>query len=180
MCLSVALLLAAPARAEHPPIRQTEPLPIELGDEWVEFRNERSQRAASARDAFDCGGWWYLPNRVLDIFDIVRADLGLGLSTGAVGRITRWGQFGYRDVDPYSLRVGLFGRDWPVLVEQSVEQGIGPWFNQSRERDVADFELGAGLDLFVAGAYVGLNVGGAVDFVGGLFCLDPSQDDRAE
>lgn len=158
---------------------ETEPA-LELGDEWTEYRKEVPKGPYGDDSVFHCGGWWYLPNRVLDVFDIVRVDAGVGLSTGAVARVTRWGQVGYRDVDPWSFRLGLFGRDWPFLTERSVEKGVGPWFNQSRERDVADFEVGAGLDLFVAGGYLGLNFGGALDFVAGFFCLDPSGDDRAD
>ncbi|HCE42385.1 MAG TPA: hypothetical protein DET40_02410 [Lentisphaeria bacterium] len=43
----------------------------------------------------------YLPNRIIDILDIVTMDVGAGASFGAEARITRWLQFGGMTIDRY-------------------------------------------------------------------------------
>jgi hypothetical protein len=142
------------------------------GDFAIEAEETKSRRQP----------WWaqvllWVPNRVLDLLDVVKLDVGAGMSFGAVGRITKYGQFGYRSISPLSVRVGLFGRRLPVLLEHSSEFGIGPGFIESNERKVCKGELGAGADLFIVGAYGGLCVDELLDFVAGVFFLDVSGDD---
>lgn len=126
--------------------------------------------------------WWqqtllWIPNRVADFIDVFRVDVGVGPSAGAVVRITEYGQFGYRQMMPGSLRIGDFGRDWPVIVERSNEFGAGPGYASSRDREVCPGEVGAGLDLFIAGAYGGICVDELADFVAGIFFADLKDDD---
>jgi hypothetical protein len=126
--------------------------------------------------------WWmavllWAPNRVLDFIDIFRVDVGFGFSRGAVLRLTKYGQVGYRTMNPASLRIGDFGRRAPYLMEHSSEFGIGPTFVQSKDRHVCTGELGIGADVFVAGAYVGICPEEAVDFLAGIFFLDFEKDD---
>jgi hypothetical protein len=126
--------------------------------------------------------WWvhvllWLPNRVMDLVDVVKMDVGAGPAVGGVVRVTRYGQLGYRDVDPISVRFGAMGRRSPVLVERTPEKGIGPGFVSSKERKVCPGEIGVGLDAFVVGGYAGICVDELLDFAAGLFFLDPAQDD---
>jgi hypothetical protein len=126
--------------------------------------------------------WWgsvllWVPNRVLDLVDVVRADVGAGMSLGGVVRLTKYGQVGYRSVSPVSVRVGAFGRKVPLLIENSSEFGAGPAYVASEDRTVCDGELGLGLDLFLVGAYGGICVEELVDFAAGLFFIDLSGDD---
>jgi len=125
--------------------------------------------------------WWetallYIPNRVVDLVDIFRADVGVGGSFGGVLRVTEKGQAGYRSLGVGSARVGLFGREVPIMIEKDDEKGIGPSFKQSRDRHVCQGEVGIGVDA-VAGAYAGICFDEVVDFLGGVFLLDPSNDD---
>ena len=74
--------------------------------------------------------WWaqvllWPPNRVLDFIDIFKLDVGIGPTAGVVIRVTQWGQAGYRQPIPFSLRGGLFGRRMPFLIETSNEIGLG-------------------------------------------------------
>jgi len=119
----------------------------------------------------------FVPNRFLDLIDIVKADVGVGPAYGGVVRLTRYGQVGYRSMDPLSLRAGLFGRDWPVEMETDNEFGAGPLFHQSRDREVCHGELGAGVDLFLVGAYGGVCAEEVIDFLLGFVFLDVMQDD---
>lgn len=115
-------------------------------------------------------------NRVLDLVDVVRIDVGAGSSYGGVMRITRQGSVGYRKVEPGSLRVGSFGRKSPLLLEKENEFGVGQSYEFSQDRDVCESEFGLGLDLFLGG-YIGLCPEGIVDLLAGIFFLDPDNDD---
>jgi hypothetical protein len=126
--------------------------------------------------------WWaevllYIPNRVLDLIDVFRVDVGVGASVGGVVRVTKYVQGGYRQMLPVSLRVGDFGRQFPIMVESSNEIGISPAFKQSADRDVCEAELGLGLDLLLLGGYGGLCLDEVADFVGGIFLVDLKGDD---
>jgi hypothetical protein len=78
---------------------------------------------------------------------------------------------------PVSLRVGDFGRNFPVIVESSNEIGISPAFKQSADRDICTAELGLGLDVLIVGGYGGLCLDELADFVGGIFLVDFKGDD---
>ena len=119
----------------------------------------------------------WLPNRILDLIDVFRIDVGVGPSFGAVARATKWGQIGYRQMAPASLRVGDFGRQIPFLLETSNEFGIGPAYVNSSDRHVCDGEFGLGADLLVAGAYGGVCVDEFADFIAGIFFIDLKDDD---
>lgn len=116
-------------------------------------------------------------NRVLDLIDIFKFDVGIGPGIGAVARVTKYGQFGYRQMLPASLRVGNFGRDWPVKLEYGEEIGIGPLFAESRVRNTCPGEIGGGIDLLVFGVYAGICTEEIVDFGTGLFFVDLLDDD---
>lgn len=119
----------------------------------------------------------YLPNRLLDLWDIFRVDLGVGPATGAVLRITKYGQVGYRTFSPASIRVGLNGRNSPIFMENENEFGIGPGFIQSSKRKVSASEVGAGVDLLLVGAYLGIDFLEIADFFTGIFTIDLKHDD---
>ncbi len=130
----------------------------------------------------DSPPWWaqvllWFPNRIMDLIDIFKVDVGVGPSFGAVVRVTKYGQVGYRSVSPLSVRVGLFGRSMPFMLEHSSEFGLGPGFVASHDRTVCKGELGAGADLFLVGAYGGVCVDEVIDFIAGIFFLDVSGDD---
>lgn len=126
--------------------------------------------------------WWqktllWFPNRLLDIIDIVKIDAGVGPSFGAVVRVTKYAQVGYRGMSPLSLRFGGFGRNPPFLAESSNEFGIGPGYVNSKDREICKGELGAGVDLLLFGAYIGFCPEELVDFIGGIFTFDIMDDD---
>lgn len=135
-----------------------------------EERSERRNRSVLS----DVLLW--LPNRILDATDIVRADIGAGIAGGAVVRVTRPLQAGVRFVAPASARIGFMGRRSPVMVESSSEFGIGPAFKGSKDRKVCVAEVGIGVDL-LAGAYLGICADAIPDFLAGFAFFDPSDDD---
>lgn len=119
----------------------------------------------------------YIPNRVLDIIDIFKADVGVGFSTGAVLRVSKYAQVGVRSMDPASLRFGLLGRRAPILLEKSSEMGVSPAYTKSKERKICTVEIGAGLDLLLVGGYLAFCPDEFIDFLGGIFLLDLKDDD---
>ena len=119
----------------------------------------------------------YLPNRVLDFIDIFRADVGAGFSKGAVIRVSKYVQAGYRDMNPSSLRIGLFGREAPYLMENSNEFGVSPFFVESKSRKICTSEIGVGADVLIVGAYGGICLEEVADFLGGIFLFDFKDDD---
>jgi hypothetical protein len=126
--------------------------------------------------------WWsevllWVPNRVLDFIDIFRVDVGVGPAFGAVARVTKYGQIGYRQMAPASLRVGDFGRELPLMLETSNEFGVGPAYVDSADRQVCPGEIGLGGDLLVAGAYAGICVDEVIDFLAGIVMIDLKEDD---
>ena len=126
--------------------------------------------------------WWtevllYIPNRLLDLIDVFRVDVGVGSSIGGVVRVTEYAQAGYRQMLPVSLRVGDFGRQFPALVETSNEIGVSPAFKQSADREVCQAEIGLGADILLIGAYGGVCLDEVADFIGGIFLIDLKGDD---
>ena len=116
-------------------------------------------------------------NRVLDLVDIFKFDIGVGSSLGDVARVTKYGQVGYRQMIPASLRIGNFGRDWPVKLEYGEEIGVGPAFAESRVRNICPGEVGAGVDFLLFGIYAGVCTEEILDFGTGLFFVDLMDDD---
>ena len=119
----------------------------------------------------------WVPNRIADIIDVFRLDVGVGPATGVVIRISDNFQAGYRVMSPLSFRVGNFGRDYPWLIETSNEIGITPAFRQSSQRKVCGSELGVGADLLIVGGYGGICIQEVADFIAGIFFIDLNQDD---
>ena len=151
---------------------------IELGDEYTSYERGGSGASSGAsNDAFTRALVLYLPNRLLDFIDVFRVDVGAGPAIGAVVRITEYGQMGYREFFPLSVRFGLRARQAPVFIEDATEKGFGPNFMSSLSREISPIELGLGGDLLLLGAYLGLSVDEAFDFLTGIIGFDIKGDD---
>lgn len=153
--------------------------PIELGEEYSDYKRGAGQKGRSSHSGHSTvhNVFMYLPNRLLDLVDIVKADLGIGPSYGGVIRVTRYGQIGYRQFDSWSLRLGLHGRQSPLFLEKVPESGFITNFHGTVQRRVDEFEIGAGADIGIAGAYLSVSPDQLVDFFGGIFGFDPLDDD---
>jgi hypothetical protein len=126
----------------------------------------------------------YIPNRVFDLLDIVRARLRIGPGLAAGVRIT----------EPLSVYLGAYGSVYgglpgPRLEPQlprpfgledlngaqlsflnlSTGLGAGPGYSRT--------EIGASLHLLIIGADVDVDPMEAVDFLAGILTLDPRHDD---
>ncbi len=180
LALVVILLcrLALPAYAQ-PPAAANGDAGLELGAEYSEYNRTRGRQTPQkgAPASFARKAALYLPNRILDFIDIFRVDAGVGPASGAVVRVTKWGQAGMRYFTPASVRIGLRGRDLPFFVEHSNEFGAGPAFVSSPDRRVTPAEVGLGADLVICGVYAGVSLDSAADFILGIFGVDFAEDD---
>lgn len=166
--------------------RQVEPSPEIDGAPRIEAKEEYSRAmlgpdaglaASAAPRAIGYAVLYYIPNRILDLIDIFRVDVGIGVSFGAVVRLTRYGQVGYRGFAPRSFRIGLRGRRSPIFLERYPEYGFGPGFKNTGARLPSRYEIGAGADALLVGAYAGISLDELLDFLGGLVFLDFKGDD---
>jgi hypothetical protein len=62
------------------------------------------------------------------------------------------------------------------MLERENEKGAGGSYQFSGDREVCPGEVGLGLDLGV-GLYAGFCFDAMLDFLGGIFFLDPDDDD---
>ena len=176
--LFAATVMAAPGKQRALTDEEMDDVPqIDLGDEYTGYQKLKPGKTPAAETSFWRKALLYLPNRFLDLIEVVKVDVGVGPSFGAVVRVTKWGQVGMRSVSPFSARLGLRGRKLPMFLESSSEFGIGPAFVQSHDREVGASELGAGVDLIIAGAYAGVDLVSLTDFFLGIFGADIADDD---
>ena len=154
---------------------------FELGEEYSKYnRNTPSSPPTPSRgkkSGFWRGALLYLPNRLFDLIDIFKVDVGLGVGFGGVIRPTKYLQGGYRQFEPGMLRVGLMGRRYPVLIEERNESGFGKTLTRNSKRDITKGEFGVGVDLGLIGGYGGVCLDSAADFVLGIFGVDFQEDD---
>lgn len=154
---------------------------ISLGQEYSAFsKNSSGESAVGKSQARPL--WkrvlWYLPNRVLDLLDVVHADVGVGPALGAVGRLGSYVQVGARGIiPPGSVRLGLMGRRAPLMIETASEFGVSPVFVDSADRKVDTLEIGLSADILF-GLSLGLNLGEIPDFFAGFAGADFSGDDH--
>jgi len=182
--LALFSLFAAVLITSHPLVASADEIAVVPGyQDLVPTSPKEAWNDLSAIQVNEGTSWladvfWYIPNRVLDLIDVFRVDVGVGASVGAVVRVTEYVQVGYRQMLPVSLRVGDFGRQFPVIVESSNEFGISPAFKQSADRQVCQAEIGLGGDILIVGAYGGVCLDELADFIGGFFMIDFKGDDQ--
>ena len=126
----------------------------------------------------------YLPDRVLDLFDIFRARVTFGPGLAVKGRVTDYVSF-YGGSHRVAY-VGLPGPrypekvKWPVGLEREkgiVFLGVDATDDFDCEADYSSTEIGGGVHLFVVGADVGFDIVEFVDFLAGLVLIDLKDDD---
>jgi hypothetical protein len=121
----------------------------------------------------------YLPNRVLDAFDMARAGVNVGPGIGGQVKATDAGELVF--LSRLSAGVGLQGlRHLPVYASSESVVGAGPveaggdmgfgWYQSSTDIRVEAHPL-------LAGAHVAVDPVEILDFVAGLFTIDIREDD---
>jgi hypothetical protein len=128
---------------------------------------------------------FYLPNRIFDIFDIVRARARLGPGFGIGGQATHligahadWYTALWLGLPGPRLEPALpipFGSEAVVRASVTVMADVGLGVEGGREYGYGEFELEA--QFIMLGADIGIDPWEFVDLVLGLATLDPVGDD---
>lgn len=127
---------------------------------------------------------WYIPNRISDLFDIVRARLRLGPGIALGGRFTDSAMFNWGGYS--SVFIGIPGPrlerrfNWPVGVEVQRGDVFSPFDGTAWGGEAPTYghlEVGLGTQLLLVGADLGLDVYELLDFFTGIVTIDPIGDD---
>lgn len=124
---------------------------------------------------------YYPLNRVLDVLDILRLNVGVGPGFGVNLRATKLAQVGVENYFTFRAGLGkgsglLFPR-YGLLYEESevFTAGVGPLYTGGHQRGFT--EVGATIHLAVIGIDVAVDLSEIVDLLGGFIFLDPKGDD---
>ena len=127
---------------------------------------------------------WYVPNRVLDLLDILRLRLRVGPGLAAHFRITDLGAFYAGNY--HAVYAGVPGprhpfrlRPWVGLEELQgiVLAGVDATDNTPHGPRYGAAETDVGLHFLLVGAEAGVDAVEIGDFIGGWFGFDPMEDD---
>lgn len=128
---------------------------------------------------------YYIPNRIFDVFDIVRARVRLGPGVAVGFRVTKWTDIFLGSYA--SAYLGLPGPrrtprvPWPFGIESrsglaaSVADGTVTSYDSNPR--YASTEVGAGVQALLVGAEVGVDPAEVFDLVLGFFTIDFREDD---
>jgi hypothetical protein len=120
----------------------------------------------------------YLPNRVVDLFDIARAGVEVGPGIGIDLTATEAASVAF--MSRTSVGIGYETlRHLPFKMGGEFYAGVGPiqpgiggenWYRNF-------WDLRVELHVLLVGAHVAVNPGEIVDFIVGIFTFDPMHDD---
>lgn len=121
----------------------------------------------------------YIPNRVLDLFDIVRFGINVGPGIGVDAQVTDPVRAGI--MSRTSAGVGFQGlRHLPVMAAVESYAAVGPleadcalgprWYRSGGDVRIEPH-------LLLVGAHVAVDTFSIGDFIAGIFGFDPSGDD---
>jgi len=125
---------------------------------------------------------FYIPNRIFDVFDLVRARVRVGPGFAVGARVTRYGEVfmgGYT-----SVFAGLRGPrlepriPWPLGLE--TRAGVAILAEATTEEGAPEYgygEVGAGFQLVLVGVDVGVDPVEALDLALGFLFIDLTGDD---
>ena len=128
---------------------------------------------------------WYLPNRFLDLTDVLRARVRVGPGLALNIHFTRWVNFYAGEY--HAVYLGLPGPRvepvWPLPAGLEQEKGLAllgvdATDTLPHEPAYSDTEITAGAHVLLVGAEAGFDLVEAADFLFGFFLLDPRRDDH--
>ncbi|MBW2713150.1 MAG: hypothetical protein JRC77_05300 [Deltaproteobacteria bacterium] len=144
---------------------------------------ETTQAAEPAGKSFGHRVLFYLPNRVCDVFDLVRLRVRFGPGVDVNARVTKYGEV---HAGAYtSFFVGLHGPrtepriPWPVGIESRAGAGISV-VDVSTSTGAPTYgygEVGAGFQAGIIGLDLGADPIEALDLVLGFLFIDLTGDD---
>lgn len=128
----------------------------------------------------------FLPNRILDLLDVFRLNVGVGPGIGVNIRATRFAQAGIASYN--CVKVGIIGRQGWIYMEESREFGVsvlyiedskavGPLITFEDKTDRQLLEVGGFIYAFFVGAEVAIRPKELADFFLGWGLIDFCEDD---
>jgi hypothetical protein len=125
---------------------------------------------------------FYIPNRIFDVFDLVRARVRVGPGLAVDARVTKYGDL---YVGGYSaLFVGIHGPrtepriPWPIGFEARAGIKATSLADVASEGPAYGYgEVGVGFQVAIVGVDIGADVVEVLDLVLGLFFIDLTGDD---
>lgn len=139
------------------------------------FESDDVPRVVSERPGVVRQVLLYVPNRIVDLLDVVHAGIGLGLGIGPDVRVTSYGQL--------ALQAGVgVGLQWddrahsPGIANASATAALGPFrtgAGAGSAASIGQWEVGAS----AAGLKFAVDLEEVVDFVLGWFFVDFRRDD---
>ena len=173
---------AQPKKTAEIKSEETQPKPATVKPEATKPEEKKVEQEPSRGIAHRLILW--APNRVLDVFDIMRVRIRFGLGVGLGVRATKYvaayagsyttiyaGLPGPRCRRMPRSPVGLesYNGVKASVADLTVDGGIGP--------DYSSTEFGAGFQLILFGIDIGVDPFEVIDFTGGILLWDPRQDD---
>jgi hypothetical protein len=121
----------------------------------------------------------WLPNRILDACDLVRAGVDVGPGIGFDGCVTHYmriagmartsGGIGYQTFRHSPAKFAH--EEYVISGPKAAEAGLGAnWYHQT-------WDVRLELHLLLVGAHAAVNLGEIGDFLAGIVTLDPMDDD---
>lgn len=179
ICISQSIVTAETQDTEkNKTEQQTEQ--IEQPEEEIEEPEEKDRKKSRKKKRFKPFRLihktiTYPFNRVLDLMDCFRLNVGVGPGIGVNVRCTPALRLGVAIYD--SLRFGIHKRNFPVYRESSLEAGICMAYIQLGDADRDRMEVGASLHLILIGADIAIDFEEVGDFFAGIFTIDHKNDD---
>lgn len=141
-----------------------------------------AEEAESSGKSFGHRLLFYIPNRIFDVFDLVRARVRVGPGLAVDARVTKYGDLyagGYS-----TLFVGIHGPrtrpriPWPIGFEARAGIKATSLADVATEGPAYGYgEVGVGFQAAIVGVDVGADVVEALDLVLGIFFIDLTGDD---
>jgi len=177
LCACLALAACATAPDRSPAARGLHELPES------EAAGAPSAVHAAADEGHGVGHTllFYIPNRIFDVFDIVRARVRVGPGFGFTARATELADVKFGSW--VAIYAGIHGPrsepsiPWPIGLETYAGVGVSVLEVEADELHYGRTEFGLGLHLLLVGFDLGLDPLEIADFAVGLFTLDLVHDD---
>ena len=182
--LSCTLLLAGCATSATSPAAPPAGLQDAAATQQAAPAEKAEEPAAEEGHGFFHGVLWYIPNRISDVLDIVRARVRVGPGL----------QIGVRATELLDLNIGAYGAvfiglpgprrerefNWPFGVESMAGMEISVADGMATPDDAPHYgvvEVGLGAQALIVGFDLGVDVWEIVDFALGIVTIDPVGDD---
>lgn len=177
--LLVSLILPACTSAFSPRYHANPAIPWALAGDEPQADSDGPAKEAKSGRSFLVGALLYLPNRILDVFDLVR--FGVDVGPGVGGQLKATDPLQVAAIFRFSAGVGFQGfRHLPIQLSAEAGAAVGPiaavadpglvWYQSP-----TDIRIFA--HVLLVGVHVAIDPVEWLDLPAGFILLDPANDD---